>query len=237
MSSLNKTFTAQNLSETESHLIDHVSNAIKDAQNNTSKLPIKIYSRNFLDGYSGEKTRHLYNNICSLKNSNYLEIGTWKGSSLCSALHQNNLNCTVIDNFSYGGLAQKEELYKNYLSSYIDIQNIQFIDDDCFNIDISKLSHSKYNIYLYDGGHEVEDHRKALTYYIEALDNSFIFIVDDWNWAQVREGTFKAIQELRLNVAYSYEIVYPYDGPNLGPEFEPDHFWNGICIFVLSKPV
>ena len=109
--SLHKIFTARNLSENESQLINHVSNAIKDAQNNTSKLPIKIY--NMLEGYSGEKTRHLYNNICSLKNSNYLEIGTWKGSSLCSALHQNNLNCTVIDNFSYGGLAQKEELYKN----------------------------------------------------------------------------------------------------------------------------
>lgn len=30
----------------------------------------------------------------------YLEIGTWKGSSICSEMSNNKITCTVIDNWS-----------------------------------------------------------------------------------------------------------------------------------------
>ena len=40
-----------------------------------------------LEGMTGTKTRHFYNNLLSsIENPVYLEIGTWKGSSLCAAM-------------------------------------------------------------------------------------------------------------------------------------------------------
>ncbi len=73
------------------NLIEHVELSIQNAIDNISKINNDVIN---VEGMTGIKTRHLYNNICSYKKSNneklkYLEIGTWKGSSLISALYKN----------------------------------------------------------------------------------------------------------------------------------------------------
>ena len=69
---------------------------------------------------SGKKTRHFYNNICSMKNSRYLEIGTWKGSTLCSAMCNNKMKCVAIDNWSqFNG--PKNEFLKNLINLKVKI--------------------------------------------------------------------------------------------------------------------
>lgn len=60
------------------YLINHTKTAIKNAYNNFSSLPESVLE---MEGMSGKKTRHLYNNICNIDNKVYLEIGPWKGSS------------------------------------------------------------------------------------------------------------------------------------------------------------
>ena len=52
-------------------LINHVNLSVENSNNNISKLTSEILS---MYGMSGNKTRHLYNNICSLNGANYLEI-------------------------------------------------------------------------------------------------------------------------------------------------------------------
>ena len=46
------------------------------------------------------------------------------------------------------------------------------------------------NIYLYDGPHHFEDHFDGIKLVQPALEKKFILIVDDWNWDQVRNGTY-----------------------------------------------
>jgi hypothetical protein len=90
-------------------LIEHCRSSVDNSNNNISKLTSDILS---MDGMSGNKTRHLYNNICSLNNANYLEIGTWKGSSFISAFYKNEINPIVIDNWvEFNG--PKEEFISN----------------------------------------------------------------------------------------------------------------------------
>lgn len=74
-------------------IIEHVKHSVHLAYHNQSKLSDDIM---LLDGMTGTKTRHLYNNICSMGYRNYLEIGTWKGSSFISALYHNNILVTVL---------------------------------------------------------------------------------------------------------------------------------------------
>lgn len=235
-----KVFAKQIQTEKQKKMVGHISSSIADAEAGKSKLHEDIYNRKFLDGLSGQKTRHLYNNICSLDNSKYLEIGTYKGSSLCAALYKNIINCTVIEDFSYEGYSQKNELYNNLSKCNINAGDIQIIDSDCFKLDISQLKYNNYTIYLYDAGHDFIEHYKALTYYIDVLDDCFIFIVDDWNWLRVQDGTRKAIQDLNLDIIYSFELIYTNDEhtPALGPDwkFPSENFWNGIAIFILNKP-
>ena len=54
----------------------------------------------FMPGMSGKKYRYLINNLISLtKDPRYLEIGSWTGSTVCSALYGNTAKAVCIDNW------------------------------------------------------------------------------------------------------------------------------------------
>ena len=78
-----------------------VDNAFLNAENNISKITNDIIE---MDGMSGTKTRHFYNNLLNFQDARYLEIGTWKGSSVCSAMCGNKGTIVCIDNWcQFGG--------------------------------------------------------------------------------------------------------------------------------------
>ena len=78
-----------------------------------TKLPDEI---KFMPGMSGKKYRYLINNFVSLtKDSRYLEIGTWTGSTVCAALYGNNwlkFNTEEILKKFYNTKNQKKTLRK-----------------------------------------------------------------------------------------------------------------------------
>lgn len=195
--------------------------SLNNANNNISKINDDIIN---LDGMSGLKTRHFYNNLLNIDDARYLEIGVWKGSSVCSAMYNNNANIICIDNYSQFGYI-KEELLNN-INKFKGNNNIKIIENDCFNLDISILP--KFNIYMYDAGHNEIEQYNALHYYYNCLDDIFIYIVDDWNWEAVRNGTNNAIKDLKLNILYEKEIFTGYNGDKNG-------WWNGIYIVLLEK--
>ena len=215
-----------------SNLIKHVEYCLNETENFNSKITPDIY---LLDGMSGKKTRHFYNNLCSMDNAQYLEIGTWKGSSICSAMCNNNMRCVVIDNWAeFGG--PKEEFLINF-NKFKGSNDATFIEQDCWEVDISKIG--KFNIYMYDGNHTETSHYDALNYYLPCLENQFIYLVDDWNWRDVRNGTKKSIEDNNLQIIYKKEIRTTNDGRGPWKSGKPsgkDSDWhNGISIFVLKK--
>jgi hypothetical protein len=170
-----------------------VETAFQNAENNVSKITNDIIN---MEGMSGTKTRHFYNNLLNTENARYLEIGTWKGSSVCSAMCGNKAKVICIDNWSeFGG--PKSEFLVNF-EKFKGDNDATFIENDCYKIDVSLLP--KFNIYMYDGCHLKESHYKALVHYYNCLDDIFIYIVDDWNWKYVRDGTFDAIKDLNLKL-------------------------------------
>jgi hypothetical protein len=206
----------------------HIETAFQNAEKNISKITNDIIS---MEGMSGIKTRHFYNNLLNIKDARYLEIGSWKGSSVCSAMCENKATVICIDNWSeFGG--PKSEFLVNF-KKFKGENEATFIENDCYNIDVSILP--KFNIYMYDGNHTEESHYKALQHYYNCLDDIFIFIVDDWNWEHVRNGTIKSIQELNLKVLYEKEIRLTWDN-SITPEPElSNNWWNGIYVAILQK--
>ncbi len=186
-------------------------------------------------GYTGTRTRHFYNNICSMPGVKYLEIGTWNGSSSLSAIYKNNLTGLFIDNWSqFNGNPDmfKENLYKygNEESTYY------LLEEDCWKVNLSTLDMAPFNVYLFDGDHSELDHFKALEYYYPILEDLFIFMVDDWNWPNVRDGTMRAIRELNLEVLFRHEeFVSEDDLENMPHHRGKETWWNGIGIFLLRK--
>jgi hypothetical protein len=197
----------------------------ENAENGISKIDENL---RLMEGMSGIKTRHFYNNLLTLENSRYLEIGTWKGSSVCSAMCGNSSNVLCIDNWSeFGG--PKLEFIEN-LNKYKGNNNVEFIESDCFQVDISTIG--KFNIYMYDGNHTYESHYKSLTYFIDSMEDEFILIVDDWNWIEVQRATIDSINDLKLNVLWNKEIKLNNDGLTT---HDKDGWWNGISVFLIKK--
>lgn len=202
--------------------------AFKKAECNTSKITDGIIN---IEGMSGIKTRHFYNNLLDSEDARYLEIGTWKGSSVCAAMCGNNATVVCIDNWSeFGG--PKEEFLRNF-ELFKGANNATFIEADCFQLDITSLP--KFNIYMYDGNHTSESHFKALKHYYDCLDDVFIFIVDDWNDKKVRTGTKKAIQKLNLKILYEKELRLTWNNTHTPLPHAFYTWWNGIYVVVLQK--
>ena len=212
--------------ETYKNLID---TAFQNAGNNVSKVTNDIL---VMEGMSGTKTRHFYNNLLNIEDARYLEIGTWKGSSVCSAMCNNKAMVVCIDNWSEFGGPKSEFLF--HFEKFKGENNATFIENDCYKVDVSTLP--KFNIYMYDGNHTNESHYKALLHYYNCLDDLFIFIVDDWNWEDVRNGTKNSIQTLNLKVLYERDIRTTNDNthPEHGSPGQKE-WHNGIYVAILQK--
>jgi len=218
-----------------SNYTNHVVESLNLSDQNYSKLCAQILA---MDGLSGQRTRHFYNNLCSLPNAKYLEVGCWKGSSTCAAMYGNNMTVYAIDNFSeFGG--PKEE-FANNVFKYRGTNDFHFVEKDCWKVTAEDLNNVKFNIYLYDGAHEYEDQYNAVKYYKDFMEDEFILIVDDYNWYRVSEGTEQAIKDCNLEVVYKQIILTTNDGSHTPIHTYPysgmiSQWHNGIGIFVLKK--
>jgi hypothetical protein len=209
-------------------IIDHVELSIANAQSNISKLTPEILA---IEGYSGVKTRHLYNNICNTPDAIYLEIGTYLGSTFISAMYKNSIQGIAVDNWSeFNG--PKKECYNN-INKYIhNKQSIKLIDKDFLKLNEEDIN-CKINVYLYDGNHSYESHKKSITHVYKFLAPLSIILVDDFrdddSWRQVIKGTVDGLKESNLNVLYEKRLISKQEeGGRTG-------FWNGCGIFVCQK--
>ena len=211
-------------------LITRVNISIENSNNNISKLKSDILS---IDGMSGNKTRHLYNNICSLDGANYLEIGTWKGSSFISALYGNNISAIAIDNWSeFNG---PKDLFILNVNKFCPERKFKFIEKDCFKITDNEIKsvYESIDIFLYDGAHDYESQRKAITYYKHFFSKYVIIIIDDFRsdtpaWANVKKGTYDGIEESGLIIHHRVEIITHQESSGRS------EYWNGFGLFVCE---
>ena len=205
-----------------------IEQSFENAESGKSKITEGIIN---IQGMSGVKTRHFYNNLLSADGARYLEIGTWKGSSVCAAMCGNKSTIVCIDNWSeFGG--PKDEFIMNY-NMFKGDNDATFIESDCYKVDIAALP--KFNIYMYDGNHTEDSHYKALSYYYDCLDDIFIYIVDDWNCKEVRDGTERAIKELKFKVLYERNVRHTRDNTHTPFHIGTPNWWNGIYVAILQK--
>lgn len=245
-----------------------VENAIKNADGLLTKLGRDQFD---VIGMSSTKVRIFLNEIIK-PDTKYLEIGVWAGSTFVAALHGNTpLSAIAIDNFSeftddinvntkkvnfetsledIAKLAEEEALNPVQPSSAFfdnlkknNISNYKFINSDCFKLNPEdKESIKDINVYLYDGGHTAEDHKNALTYYLDNMSDIFILIIDDWNFPPVKEGTAIGLQETNLKIhkhwelpANSYRKVVIDDKEVEIFDGDASQWWNGYYVAVCEK--
>ena len=207
--------------------IEHIKNAISKVESRSSKLPSSI-SR--IKGLSSWKIQIFLNNLLELPNTNYLEIGVFSGSTFVSALYGNKVNkAYAIDNWSeftnyFGEDAKTQFLNNTYKYK---INNFTLLEEDCFKLDLAKIK-NKINIYFYDGEHTEESQCNALKYYYPVLADTFIYLVDDFNYLCVRKGTKRGISEMNLKIIYKRYL-------KSNRRNNAEGWWNGYFISILQK--
>lgn len=219
-------------SSPSSELADKVRAAIDRAISGESNIDPRALA---INGMSGRKYRMFINNLIgSLPDPRYLEIGSWAGSTLCSAISGNKVEALAIDNWSqFNGPSQL--FFENLAKFKGSDARVSFLDRDFRAVPWATVG--LYNVYLYDGPHAWADQRDGIALVKQALDDQFVFVVDDWNWPGVREGTQRGIREGGLHLQFSAEIRTSMDNKHAPRPFIKQHsdWHNGYFIGVISK--
>lgn len=227
--------------------INQINNALHKSDSEESKLTNLTLK---IPGLTSHKVKHFINNLVAMPDTRYLEIGTYQGAVFTSALEGNKINAIAIDDFSSEEISpmrdildwEAEEgnpveiLKKNIslVSDPVDRETsaeeekiVSVLNKNAFAVTKEDIPF-KISVFFYDGDHSYEAQKKAIKHYLPMMDETFILIVDDWNWKQVQVGTKEAIIEEKLKVLYDHTIVTSGEDPN--------DYWNGLGIFVLKQP-
>lgn len=181
-----------------------------------------------MEGMSGTRFRMLINRLIALtSDARYLEIGSWKGSTACSAGYKNKVKIVCIDNW-YQGNKVKEAFIKSIAQFLSDEQNVSFDHSDFRSVDYSSIG--KFNVYFFDGPHEQQDQYDGVKLVQPALDDIYTLIVDDYNAEKVQTGTAQALVDLNHTVVASITVR-----TDNNPYLQKTDWHNGYYIAVIKK--
>jgi hypothetical protein len=204
--------------------------AFEKALENNSDLPQAIRD---IDGMSGQKYRSFINNfVHSMDDARYLEIGSWTGSTATAALYGNKVKALCIDDWSqFGG--PKSEFFSNIeLVQSIDI-DFRFLEQDFRTVDYTSIG--TFNIYMFDGPHDESDQYVGVRIAQEALTPTYLLIVDDWNWVQVRVGTSRALKDANCKIKCSIEVRTTLNNEHAQVSGKRSDWHNGYFIGIISR--
>lgn len=218
-------------------LIKHIDESIHWGEMEVSKLTQDVMD---IHGITSNKVRCFLNNICSVGGT-YLEIGTFRGATFCSAIYGNDVHSIGLDNFASPnlmpkGVSQKlaaymkmgmekppQEDFINNVKRFGVQGKVEVYKTDYTTFDYSQLP--KPNIIFYDGDTRFHDQYVTLKKLVPIFAKQTILIMDDWNW---NSGAIqRVIEEEDLIITHQREIFTTGE--------DMDSFWNGLGIFLIER--
>lgn len=122
----------------------------------------------------------------------YLEVGTFKGRSICAAVRGNaGKKFVVMENFMEFGMAgehARQELMNN-LTTHAANADVELLEGDCFKLMARPgVIDRPVGVYFYDGEHTLLSHYLALAVVEPLLANEALVLVDDASWPVVQKA-------------------------------------------------
>ena len=186
-----------------------------------------------VDGFCGQKHRLFFNNLVrAVENPRYLEVGIFRGATLCAAIAGNKVRVTGVDNWTeYGGKAA--EFYTNLATIRGPEAAVTIFEQDFRTVPMAHIG--KFNLYFYDGPHSPEDQYDGIRVAMPALDDQAILLIDDWNWQHVRDGAFRAIQDAGRQIDFAIELRTSFDNSIPAHNRSASDWHNGMFAAVVSR--
>ena len=180
-------------------------------------------------GFTSGRVRRLLNNLCSLPNVTYLEIGCHVGCTLTGALYgHTQTRAVAIDNWSLFPEqgADLERQFRRNVATHLDAAYLTVFGQDAWTVDPGGLP--KIDVYFYDGAHDRESHRRALTHFASAFADRMLYICDDWRWQEVRDGTADGLSVIPFDAVRIWELPADY-------ERDVEKWWNILGLYLLER--
>jgi hypothetical protein len=209
---------------------DYVNKAVAKSILGIGDLPQEILN---LTGMSSYANRLLLNHLCKSR-VNYLEIGSWKGSTFISALYKNTFCRGIsIDNHqefkNHEFKTSEDELRATCEKHLVNDEQYRLITADCFSDDISL--DIKFDVYFYDGFHSYEDQYKAIKHFYKNMNSIFVYICDDYSIDHIERGTKDAMRDMNIQIISEYKLF----GNQLIHQCTREGFWNGLYVALCVK--
>ncbi|MBK0399745.1 class I SAM-dependent methyltransferase [Limibaculum sp. M0105] len=185
-----------------------------------------------IKGMSGLAYRSFLNSLVGRLNvARYLEIGSWHGSTVISALTNNECEAVCVDNWSeFGGSANE---FRENLRAFKLTGRVRLIESDFRQVNFADLG--TFDLFLFDGPHSESDHYDGIVLPQPALSRDHILLVDDWNWASVRLGTLRALSTLGAEVEFAIELRTTDDNTHAHRSASESAWHNGLFAAVIRK--
>lgn len=163
----------------------------------------------------------------------YLEVGTYKGKSLISAMLNNpERPVFACDNFSeFDGNILDVTL--GNLERYALKDKVTFYACDFDEIYCKQKLPVPIGLYFYDGAHEDEPQYQAIKKVEPFLADEALVLVDDWRYASdsgshAKAATIRAIGESQHDWRLMYELPARFNGDRA-------MWWNGVGVLYKRK--
>jgi len=156
----------------------------------------------------------------------YLEVGTYQGGSLISALMENYAPAIAVDNFSEFTGTNSEALLRKHLAQFgvddrVEFHNMGYADFFKNRLPVTE----KIGVYYYDGAHNYEDQYAGMAQGMEFLRPGAVLVVDDIFYPEVRNAITDLIYDNKQHIKPLLIIESPDDVDK--------EWWNGIAVLQM----
>jgi predicted O-methyltransferase YrrM len=156
---------------------------------------------------------------CLGEGESYVEVGTYRGTSLIAAMLGNTGEFVALDNWSMGD-GSREQLDLNL--ARFGLTGAAIVEGDAFEtLRSDALEGRAIGVYYYDNGHEYEQQLDGMRLIESYLASPALVIVDDTDWERVE----RAVDDYLEQQPRAKEIL-SIDGKDRGAP----QWWEGMRI-------
>lgn len=209
--------------------IEQIKQAIANAEKRQSKLTMEALN---VPALSSLMLRALMNNLGAIS-THYMEHGVHRGGLFCSTIfnNENLLTATAVDNFESDDISGEHampDFMQNVKTCIPQSLTNRFllIRRNSFDVPSSQIG-APIDLYLFDADHSEDSQCRALTHFISAMAEEFIFCVDDYDWPEVQMGTHRGIIETEVDILFEHIFQ--------GNNHDNEGAWNGFYVALLKK--
>lgn len=208
--------------------IELIEDAIRRARNHESCLDASVLE---VPGFSTGVMRRLVSNLCEHAKC-YVEVGAYCGGTACAAINNKvGLTAIIFEDFSqsFGRDDVRAQLEQHLMGTAKGPGAYTELVEKNYLMALDHIT-EPVDIYFYDGLHTYDAQREALPSMLSKLAKKFLFLVDDFNWDDVRRGTDDSIEALKdsVGVRNAWHLR--------GQKIQDDPIYhNGFAIFACEK--